>query len=272
MATRNRSFKLRYQPAVNLQTWQFECAETMVRWDHPQNGEIPLERFRPVAEENGWMGEISQWALANACQQLSQWSYESPADSPRRVSLDVSRKQLLHPGFLDAALETIHQARLRNDRVQFEVAETELMREPIGIVDAKKRLRESGVRIIIDDFGTSFPSVHYLEHFPVDGIKLNRNLVRDLESNAFMPKLMEMIVRHASTLNLTVTVDGVESESQVKTLSDLGYRWAQGTFFSEPIAGDAMIPFLMGWNTKVRGKSRVKSNSRDTSGSLSTSL
>jgi EAL domain-containing protein (putative c-di-GMP-specific phosphodiesterase class I) len=252
-----------------LQTWQFDSVETIIRWDHPDSGDIPIQRFKPIAEENGLMSEISNWALTNACSQLSQWIYESPSDSPRRVSLDISRKELLHPRFLELAMETIQQSRLRADRVQFEISESEITLDSNGALDVMRKLREVGVRIVIDEFGTSFPSFHYMEQFPVDGIKLNRMLIKDIETNSYMPKLLEMIMRQAAELSLTVVVDGVERETQAKSLNNLGYRWAQGDLFCTPIAGDAMMPFLVNWNVNLRNKSRSKPSSRDnTSGTL----
>jgi diguanylate cyclase (GGDEF)-like protein len=258
LATSNRNFLLEYQPVFNLQTKQCEFAETMIRWDRPNHGIIPLQRFRPIAEENGFMGEIASWALSNACAQFSQWQHESSSDAPRRFSIDLSRKQLQHPQFLEAAVETIQQSRLRNDRVQFEIAESEVMQDREGTIDAIKKLRESGFRILIDEFGMSFSSFHHLSEFPVDGIKLSRSLVLDIETNPLVVKLLEVIVRQTNQANLTVMVDGLETEGQAKILSNIGIRFGQGGLLSNPMDGDSIVPFLFEWKGAMRNKARGK--------------
>lgn len=257
-STSSRKFLLEYQPIVHLQTKQCEFVETRICWEHPEHGNVPLQCVRTVAEENGLMGEITSWALSSACSQLSQWSFDSPADAPRRISLDLSRKQLLHPQFVEAVSETIQHSRLRSDRVQFEISEAEIIHDPFGMIDALNKLRELGVRVLVDDFGTTFPSFRYLEQLPVDGIKLNPNLIQDIEINPFLSKLMEMLARQAADLNLSIVVEGVDRETQAKALLNVGLRLAQGEFVSKPIQGDAVIPFLAEWNLSSRNKSRGK--------------
>jgi diguanylate cyclase (GGDEF)-like protein len=257
-ATKNRDFLLEYQPIFSLNTKQCEFAETMIRWDRPNHGVIPMQRFLPIAEENGFMGEITGWALSNACSQLAQWQHDSASDAPRRISFDLTRKQLQHPQFIEAALETIQQSRLRNDRVQFEIAESEVMQDREGTIETLKKLRESGVRILIDEFGMSFPSFQYMSQFPVDGIKLSRTLVQNLEGNALVLKLLEAIVRQANQLSLTVIADGLETENQAKQLSGIGIQFGQGSLFSSPLNGDAIIPFLAEWKIALRNKGRAR--------------
>jgi len=256
VATRNRNFLLEYQPVFNLQTKQCEFAETLIFWDRPNHGLIPLQRFRSIADENGFMGEIASWALSNACNQLSQWQHESSSDAPRRVSLDLSRKQLQHPQFIEAALDAIQQSRLRNDRVQFEISETDVMYDRDGMVETLKKMRESGIRIVIDDFGNSFHSFQCLDQFPVDGIKLSKALVQNVEINPLVVKLIEILVRQATQCNLTIVADGVEREAQAKTLSNLGIRFGQGTYYTKPMNGDSLIPFLSDWIAAQRNRSR----------------
>jgi diguanylate cyclase (GGDEF)-like protein len=257
-ATKSRDFQLDYQPVFNLQTKQSEFVEAIIRWEHPHHGNVPLHFFRSIAEENGLMGEIASWALSSVCGHLSQWSFDSPSDAPRRVSLDLSRKQLLHPQFLAAASDTIQDSRVRSDRIQFEISEAEIIHDPIGTLDALNKLRELGVRILVDDFGTTFPSFHYLEQLPVDGIKLNRGMIQDIEINPILPKLLEMLARQAADLNLSIVVDGVDRETQAKALTNIGFRWAQGEFFSKPMQAESLIPFLTEWNQSARHKSRGK--------------
>lgn len=257
-ATKNRDFLLEYQPVFSLNTKQCEFAETMIRWDRPNHGIIPMQRFLPIAEENGFMGEITGWALSNACSQLAQWQHDSASDAPRRISFDLTRKQLQHPQFIEAALETIQQSRLRNDRVQFEIAESEVMQDREGTIETLRKLRESGVRILIDEFGMSFPSFQYMSQFPVDGIKLSRTLVQNLEGNALVLKLLEAIVRQANQLSLTVVADGLETENQAKQLSGIGIQFGQGSLFASPLNGDAIIPFLAEWKIALRNKGRAR--------------
>lgn len=256
IATRNRQFLIEYQPVFHLQTRQCEFAESIIRWEHPVHGDVPMHCFRPIADENGLMGEITSWALSNACSQLIQWQYDAPADAPRRISIDVSRKQLLHPQFIEAALETIHQSRLRNDRIQLEIAESEIILDTEGVIDSMKKLRDSGIRIVIDNFGMSFPSFQFMEQFPVDGIKLSRVLIQDLETNPLYPKLLEIIVRQASQSNLSIIVDGVERETQAKALNAIGLHLAQGNLFSKPLNNESFLPFLIEWNQSLRAKPR----------------
>jgi diguanylate cyclase (GGDEF)-like protein len=256
LATDQQSFLLEYQPVFSLQTKQCEMVEALIRWDRPNHGVLPFQRFRTVAEENGFMGEIASWGLSQICCQLSQWQEESPSATPRRISMDLSRKQLQHPSFIEACLETIQRANIRNERVQFEISELEIMQDRDGAVEAIVKLKESGVRIVIDDFGMSFPSFLHMEQFPVDGIKLSRMFVQEIENNPLIFKLLEVLSRQASQASLPVFVDGVERESQAKILSNIGIRFAQGSYYSEPMHGDAMLPFLSQWNGSPRNKPR----------------
>jgi diguanylate cyclase (GGDEF)-like protein len=254
LATKKRDLFLEYQPVFNVQTRQCEFAETVISWNREEFGIVPLQPFRSIADENGFTGEIASWALANACSQLSQWQHESAADAPRRLSMDLSRKQLQHPQFIEAALETIQQSGLRNDRIQFEISESDIMQDRDGAIEAMRRLRESGMRILIDEFGISFPSFLAMDQFPVDAIKLSKTLVQNIEANPLVVKLIEILVRQANQYNLMVVGDGIERESQVKILGNLGIRFGQGPCYVESMQGDAMVPFLMDWNRALRNK------------------
>ncbi len=263
--TKTHSFELRYQPVINLQTWAFEGVETILHWDHPIHSGIPATKLRALTGEMGLCGEVHSWMLANACQQFSQWIYEAPTNSPRRNGLHISRKQLFDPLFLETALMTLKKNRLRTDRVQFEIDEEIVMCDPTAAMDAMRRLREAGIRLVIDGFGSAFPSFHYLDQFPVDGIKLSPLLIQNLESNPCIPKLLEMIHKHATQSNLSVCVDGVASEEQAKQLRGLGFRWAQGTLFSRPIQGSALMPFFKNWNANLSSPSRSQQANKSTS-------
>lgn len=248
LAMRNRGLTLEYQPVFNLPTKQCEFAEAMISWNRTNQGVYPFQPFRSIAEENGFLGEIVNWAFFNSCCQFSQWQQELIAHAPRRISIDLTRRQLQNPHFLLTLTETIQQFGLLNHRVQFEISESEVMQDRIGMIDTLRKVRDSGIRLVIDDFGTMFPAFLSMDKFPVDGIKLSPSLIQNAEGNPKVAQLIELLIQQARQSNLAVIVDGVETEGQASIVRKLGIQFGQGDYYSKSMSADAVGPFLMDWN------------------------
>jgi diguanylate cyclase (GGDEF)-like protein len=248
IATRNRGLTLEYQPVFNLPTKNCEFAEAMISWNRTNQGVYPFQPFRPIAEENGFLGEIVNWAIFNSCCQFSQWQQDLIAHAPRRISVDLTRRQLQNPHFLLTVAETIQQFGLLNHRVQFEISESEVMQDRIGMIETLRKLRDSGIRLVIDEFGTLFPAVLSMDKFPVDGIKLSPSLIQNAEGNPNVVQYIDLLIQQARQSNLAVIVDGVETEGQASIVRKLGIQFGQGNYYAKPMPADAIGPFLMDWD------------------------
>jgi|GEM_PF-4354182 len=261
-SVRNRELQMLYQPIMNLQTWQYDSVEAIVRWDHPQHGDMPENHFMPLMHERGLHKEIGEWTLSTACQQSSQWFYESPADAPKRVSINVTHAQVKQPRFLDTVIRSAQRARLRLDKIQLEVCESGLTVEDPESVAALHRLRNAGIRVVVDNFGTAISSVKTLGKFPAEGFKLDKRLITEFENNSHSASLVQSLVFEAKTQQATIISSGIEKESQLKQLVAWGCRHAQGDFFSKPLPADEVLNTISHWNTNVRSAARAAFGSR----------
>ncbi len=262
VSVRNRELQMLYQPIMNLQTWQYDAVEAIVRWDHPQHGGMPESHFMPLIHESGLLKEIGEWTLSTACQQSSQWFYESPTDAPKRVSINVTHSQVKQPRFLDTVIKSAQRARLRLDRIQLEVCESGLTVEDSEGVAALHRLRNAGIRVVVDNFGTAISSVKTLGKFPAEGFKLDKRLITEFENNSHSASLVQSLVSEAKTQQATIISSGIEKESQLKQLVAWGCRHAQGDFFSKPLPADEVLNTISHWNTNVRSAARAAFGSR----------
>lgn len=230
-------FFLQYQPIISLSDNQLQGFEALVRWSHPTLGEVAPLRFLPIAEETGFIAPLGRWVLVEACEQLSTWC----AHAGERISLSVnlSRRQLISAHLVDEVEHALSVTGIDPRQLILEVTETVLMNDPDRSVLALSELRESGIRIAVDDFGTGYSSLSHLQRFPVDILKIDKSFVDPLVgSSSDSSALIAAIIGLADTLGLQVIAEGIEHQSQLHRLVDLGCMQGQGFLLAPPLGKD----------------------------------
>ncbi|MCC9658887.1 putative bifunctional diguanylate cyclase/phosphodiesterase [Rhodopirellula halodulae] len=227
---------LMYQPMVNLANGQTAGFEALLRWEHPEHGPVSPSTFIPIAESNGLIVEIGLWVLRKACQQAIQWKEDF--GRPFMISVNVSVRQLSATGFVEAVTEVLDETGLPPEFLKLEVTESLLMQDPEHTIDLLHQLRDIGLTIGIDDFGTGYSSLSYLHRMPMDILKVDRSFVESMFDSDKNAALIRSILALASSLELNVVAEGVETEPQLQRLRELGCHFVQGFHFSEPLHPD----------------------------------
>jgi diguanylate cyclase (GGDEF)-like protein/PAS domain S-box-containing protein len=228
-------FLLHYQPIVSLTDGRLVGAEALVRWDHPELGLVPPAEFIPLAEETGLIVPIGAWVLDQACATLGRWSRKHQHGAPAALSVNLSARQLLSPGLLDAIKDVLAAARVTPSSLVLEITEGALMEDVEFFLETLAALRAIGVRLAIDDFGTGYSSLSYLKRFAVDSLKIDRTFVDGLGSDPHDSAIVAAILAMARALDLSVVAEGVETDEQLQALRTLGCQAAQGYLFSRPV-------------------------------------
>ncbi len=231
-------FYLDYQPLTSLRDGVVIGAEALVRWRHPEFGELRPDSFIGLAEETGLIVPLGGWVLAEACREAATWS---PAGAPAPfVSVNLAVRQVHRPGLVQEVVDVLERTGLPPGRLQLEVTESAMMSAVEEPVRALGVLADLGVRIAIDDFGTGYCNLSYLRDLPVTELKVAGQFVAGLRAPADDPasrtdeRILASLVSLAHALELTVTAEGVETEGQAERLRAIGCDTAQGWHFGRP--------------------------------------
>lgn len=237
--------ELHYQPLVDLRSGEVTAFEALIRWPHPQRGMIPPMEFIPVAEETGLIAPLGAFVLRQACADAAHW--------PRnvKVAVNLSPLQFRHGNLLVQVMDALTQSGLSPQRLELEITETLLLEKSEHILATLHALRALGVRISMDDFGTGYSSLSYLRSFPFDKIKIDRSFVHDLEANMDSQAIVRAIVSLGTSLGITITAEGVETESDLAALQAEGCNEGQGFLFSKARPAKEIFQFLTTKRVKV---------------------
>lgn len=230
-ALENGEFRLVYQPLVSLHTGEVVGAEALLRWRHPVRGEVSPAEFIPIAEKSGLIGSIGEWVMNEAMAEAKRWQVRGP----RYVSINVSAVQLRTEGFVGLVRDALRRNDLDPVNVLLEVTETILVQEIESASSVLDELRALGLRIAIDDFGTGYCSLSYLQRFPVDVLKIDRQFVDEVDGDAKQSSLAKMILQMSATLEITTVAEGIERPSQLDALRQFGCDIGQGFLLSRPL-------------------------------------
>jgi diguanylate cyclase (GGDEF)-like protein/PAS domain S-box-containing protein len=230
-----RQFALVYQPQMNVATGALAGAEVLLRWNHPELGQVSPARFIPLAEEIGLIQWLGDWVLETACAQLAEW----PASDALRVAVNLSVGQLRDTrAFLQRAHDIIRDARIDPRRIEFEITETLLVSNVAEHSHVLRTLGELGCGIAVDDFGTGYSSLSYLKRLPIDTVKIDRSFVRDIVSDPDDAAIVSAIVAMAHKLKLDVVAEGVETREQLAVVRELGIDRYQGFLVSPGVPAE----------------------------------
>jgi len=240
---------LAYQPVVDVISNQILGFEALLRWTHPERGDVPPTTFIPVAEETGLILPLGRWALRAACEQASRWNAMRSHD-PLHISVNLSAKQILDEQLANDVEAALAESELPPDCLTLEITESVIMQESAVTRTRLNELKELGIRLAIDDFGTGYSSLSYLQQFPIDVLKIDQTFLHRMHQGANDAALVRTIIGLAKLLSLHAVAEGVEDTGQQEQLRDLGCDSAQGFLFGRPMNAQE----AESWLASVRGK------------------
>lgn len=243
-ALQRQELQVHYQPIHEVSKGVVECVEALVRWTHPKLGQLDPARFIYIAEETGLISALSDRVLDCACAQLKQWRLEGFADV--HVAVNVSPRDFERSDFADRVAQALERHRVPANGLELEITENVLIEDVDAAVDKIRQLRKQGVRISIDDFGTRYSSLGYLQRLPVNTIKIDQVFTRELDETASHSPIVHAIVGIARGLGLHLVAEGVERPAHRDALRRLGCHSMQGFLFSPALAPAEATSYLYG--------------------------
>lgn len=234
-AAMDREFRLQYQPIVELADGRIAGFEALLRWDHPISGMIPPDRFIPIAEDAGMIIPLGEWTLHRACEQAVIWRRNLGPSRPFKVNVNLSRRQLMLPDLIPMLQRVIEQTGVRPADLVLELTETSMMDARIDAVKIMNKIRDMGVGMAMDDFGTGHSSLSCLRQFPIQTLKIDRAFLLAITERREFSAVVQAIITLAYNLNLNVVAEGVENDAQLVQLQAMECGCAQGFYFSRPV-------------------------------------
>ena len=244
LALERKEFFLVYQPQMDISTGRITALEALLRWQHPELGLVPPDRFIGIAERSGLILPIGEWVLRTACAQARKWHDEGPRAVP--VAVNVSAVQFRQEDFSKLIGSVLLETGLASQYLELELTESLLLSDANATFSTLRDLKALGLSLAIDDFGTGYSSLSYLKHFPISKLKIDRSFIRDVALNPDDAAITTAIIAMAKQLKLKVIAEGVEDEAQLSFLRENHCDEIQGYYFCKPLVVDAVADFLRG--------------------------
>ena len=225
---------LAFQPVLNLEVGRFTGCEALVRWHHPERGDLDPDEFIPVAENTGLIVPLGTWVLREAISTAAGWP------PGVYVAVNLSARQLAEPDLFTLVRDMLDDLSFPASRLVLEVTETAVLQDPTAAARTIFALRALGIRVVIDDFGTGYTSLSFLRDYRLDGLKIDRSFIAALDQGS--TPIVDAIIRMSGALGLRVIAEGIETELQIAQLRALGCKYIQGYLVSPPLAA-ADLPF-----------------------------
>ncbi|MEG3835780.1 EAL domain-containing protein [Microcoleus sp. B4-C5] len=242
-ALKNSEFVLHYQPQINLNTGKIVGMEALIRWQHPERGLIPPDRFIPLAEETGLICQIDEWVMRTACLQNRAWQLLGLP--PMRIAVNLSARQFLQPHTVQTIAEILSETKLNPEYLEIEITESIAMTDVSFTVSVLQQLQDMGINISLDDFGTGYSSLWSLKNFPLNNLKIDKSFVADLVTGSSGATIVKLAIALGQGLNLQVIAEGVETAEQLAFLRSHKCDMGQGYFFSKPIPAAAITQLCL---------------------------
>jgi diguanylate cyclase (GGDEF)-like protein len=229
LALQRDELSIFFQPLVDLETGRIRAFEALVRWFHPEKGELRPDEFIPVAEETGAIITLGNWITAQAAKAAAQW----PEDIT--IAVNLSPLQIKAPGAALGILSALRDAKLSPARLELEITETVLLDHSENTENFINELAEAGVRFALDDFGTGYSSLSYLNKYPFSKIKVDRSFVSGINQGKKSDAIIRAVSGMGQTLGMEIVAEGLETIEQVRAVSEAGCTLGQGYYFSRPV-------------------------------------
>ena len=233
-----------YQPIVAVESGDAVGFEALLRWDHPTEGAIRPDRLVSIAEETGLIDPIGEWVLRTVCRQIQQWEADSRLKAPPVVNVNVSKHQIVQADFMQRLRRVLDETGVDPALLKLEITETAIMNERHDMASIMQRIREMGVGLAMDDFGTGHSSLSCLRRFPLDTLKIDRSFILNLENHREFTAVMQAIITLAHNLRMDVVAEGIENEVQLAQLQAMDCEHAQGFLFAQPAPPDDALKWL----------------------------
>jgi len=243
-ALAERQFRIHYQPVLELKTRRILSFEALLRWEHPTQGLISPYRFIEAAEDTGILASIGHWLIVQACRQLREWEVADRSGSPMNVMVNVSARQFADARLANDIQDALQQTGIDPSRLQLEMTEQIASSDPKLTITVLSHLKHMGIGTVLDDFGTGSTSLVGLTQFPVDALKIDRSLIREMQADRSAADIVELVLTLAHKMNLKVIAEGIETARQLERLIELGCEYGQGYFFSQPMEARAAQLFM----------------------------
>lgn len=241
LALQRNQLSVVYQPLVELHSGRVIGAEALLRWNHPERGPIPPDRFIPIAESSQLIVPIGAWALQTACEQTRRWH---ELGHELKIAVNLSAIQLKQQNLLTIISNVLHQTQLEARFLELEITETAILQEAETAIVLLERLRTLGVSLALDDFGTGYSSLSYLKRLPITKVKIDREFIQDLETDTNNTCIVQAIISLCRNMRLTVLAEGVEHTHIQEYLQHHGCHQAQGFYYSKPLDADAFLQHI----------------------------
>jgi len=228
-----QEFVVHYQPMINVATGATIGAEALIRWNHPEQGQMLPDDFIGVAEECGLIHPMGEWVLRTACAQMKRWHDAGRGDL--RLAVNLSPRQFQQHNLASMIEDVLRETEYPGELLDIEITESTAMQHAEMSLAIMSRLKEMGIRISIDDFGTGYSSLSYLKRFPIDTVKIDQNFVHDLGSGSSGGAIISAVISMARALNLNVVAEGVENQEQLDFLRRENCEAIQGFYCSAPL-------------------------------------
>jgi predicted signal transduction protein with EAL and GGDEF domain len=244
-ALENHELCVYYQPIVELDTKEISGVEALVRWCHPTKGLILPGSFITIAEDTGLIHDIDAWVLQEATKQVKTWQHRFGHDLS--VSVNLSTKNFRLDDLADTVLANLAASGLHAKSLKLEITESVFMDNLEAGLGHLQRLREAGISLQIDDFGTGYSSLSYLHELPLDSLKIDRSFIWKLDASKKHSngEIVQTILTLARSLGLTVVAEGIETETQLRTLETLECDYGQGFYFAKPLPASELERLLI---------------------------
>lgn len=241
-----------YQPQIDIQNQKLIGAEALLRWRNPDLGFVPPDRFIPFAEDMGLMNNIGEWILRRACYDAITWIEKSP--NPLRIAVNVSATQFKDNKLQETVSLVLNETNFPPEMLELEITESMLIEDAPQIARTLEIIKRKGVFLALDDFGTGYCSLSYLKKFPFDVLKIDRAFINNVMRRPDDAALCKAIIAMASSLNLQVVGEGVETDEQVDFLRRNGANIGQGYYYSKSLGAPEFEQFMLRWNREHENK------------------
>ncbi|WP_207462566.1 GGDEF domain-containing phosphodiesterase [Azospirillum sp. SYSU D00513] len=244
---RGQELWVAYQPVVELVTGGLAGFEALVRWNHPERGNIPPGVFIPIAESTGLIVSLGKWVLAEACRQVAEWQGKrEPGSSPLFMSVNLSTRQLIEPDFVEVVREVLQDSGVEPGWIKLEITESAVMEKAEQSIQLLRQLRELGIKLSIDDFGTGYSSLSYLHKLPIDSLKIDQSFVSAMHQSEENRAIVRIILDLARLLGFDVIAEGIETSADANLLRALACDYGQGYHFARPVPPAEAEGFVRG--------------------------
>ncbi|MBA2713052.1 MAG: EAL domain-containing protein, partial [Rubrobacteraceae bacterium] len=237
-------FRLYYQPKLSMESGRIVSMEALLRWEHPERGLLEPEEFLPFAEDSGLMVPIGYWIIEEVCRQGRAWQDARSDRKPPRVGANISPTQFARTDLVETISDSLERTGLEPENLALEIDESILMDDAEASIAKLGALKELGVRVVIDEFGTAYSSLSHLQHFPPNVLKLDRSLVVKLGEGPADEAIVAAMINLAHALGWSVNAHGVETAEQLEHLKRLGCDMVQGYYFHRPITAEEATALL----------------------------